>query len=168
MPAERRKPTLPRQPRASGFQRELPAPITPSAPTPEPGSSTVAVPAPTPAAPVVSAAYDGLWLGHRRCPEWRGRQAFQAPVTMKIQNNMAASMTGFPVDSLGYVTYQGAVDPNGMLLLRGYGISGGVPGGLPRGSRYPFIYEGTISGDRYSAKDIGVPRPCTVEMTRQH
>lgn len=59
-----------------------------------------------------------------------------------------------------------AVEPNGRLLLRGHGISGGVPGGLPRGSRYPFIYEGTISGDRYSAKDIAVPRPCTVEMTR--
>jgi hypothetical protein len=58
---------------------------------------------------------------------------------MTIQNDKAASMTGFPVDSPGYVTYQGTVGPNGMLLLRGYGIAGGVAGGLPRGSRYPFI-----------------------------
>jgi hypothetical protein len=32
-------------------------------------------------------SYDGLWLGLRRCPEWQGRQAFQGPVTMTIQNN---------------------------------------------------------------------------------
>ena len=150
-------------------QKEPSASITPLAPTPQPSSPAVpraAVPkAPT---AVISAAHDGLWLGFRRCPEWRGRQAFQAGVRMTIQNNKAASITVFPADSPGYVTYQGTVDPNGMLLLRGYGISGGLPGGLPRGSRYPFLYEGTISGDSYSAKDIGVPRPCTLEMTRQH
>jgi hypothetical protein len=87
---------------------------------------------------------------------------------MTIQNNKAASVARFAVDSPGYVNYQGTVDPQGALLLRGYGIAGGVPGGLPRGSRFPFLYEGTISGDRYSAKDIGVPRPCAIEMTRQH
>ena len=113
-------------------------------------------------------SYDGLWVGLRQCPEWQGRQAFQSPVTMTIKNNKAASVTAFEVDSPGYLTYQGTIDPNGKLLLRGYVISGGLPGGLPRGSRYPFLYEGAISGDSYSGKDIGVPRPCTIEMTRQH
>ena len=149
-------------------QSEPAAPVASGAPTTEPGSSTVARLAPTPAAPVVSAPYDGLWVGVRRCSEWHGRQAIQSPVTMTIQNNKAASVARFAVDSPGYVNYQGTVDPQGALLLRGYGIAGGVPGGLPRGSRFPFLYEGTISGDRYSAKDIGVPRPCAIEMTRQH
>lgn len=126
------------------------------------------MPTPKPAAPAASALYDGLWVGIRRCAEWNGRQAFQSLVRMRIENNKAASITGFPVDAPGYVTYQGTVEQNGTLLVRGYGISGGIPGGLPRGSHYPFVYEGAISGDRYSAKDIGVPRPCTVEMTRQH
>jgi hypothetical protein len=149
-------------------QSEPSAPVASVAPTTEPGSSTVAMLPPKPAAPVVSSPYDGMWLGFRRCPEWHGRQAFQHPVTMTIQNNKATSLTGFPVDSPGYLTYQGTVEQNGKLLLRGYGISGGLPGGRPRGERYPFLYEGIVSGDRYNAKDMSIPRPCTMEMTHQH
>jgi hypothetical protein len=153
---------------APAQQSDPAAPITPGMLTAEPGSSTIAMLAPKPAAPVVSSPYDGLWSGVRRCPEWHGRQAFQGPVTMTIQNNKAASVARFAVDSPGYVNYRGTVGANGMLLLRGYGIAGGVAGGLPRGSHFPFLYEGAISGDTYSARDIGVPRPCTIEMTRQH
>ena len=149
-------------------QGEPPAPVSSVAPTTEPGSSAVAMLAPKPAAPVVSSPYDGMWLGFRRCPEWHGRQAFQHPVTMAIQNNKAASLTGFPVDSPGYLTYQGMVEQNGKLLLRGYGIAGGVAGGLPRNERYSFLYEGIISADKYNARDMSIPRPCTMEMTHQH
>lgn len=148
-------------------ERGAPGPTAPVLPTPGP-VAVAPVPTPKPAGPGASPLYDGLWVGIRRCAEWNGRQALQNTVRMRIENNKAASITGFPVDAPGYVTYQGSVEQNGTLLLRGYGISGGVPGGLPRGSHYPFVYEGAISGDRYSAKDIGVPRPCTVEMTRQH
>jgi hypothetical protein len=52
------------------------------------------------------------WAVARPPPMPKGRQAFQGPVAMTIQNNKADSITGLP--------------------LRGYGIAGGVAGGLPR------------------------------------
>ena len=76
-------------------------------------------------------------------------------------------MTKFAVDTPGYLTFQGTVDANGALLLTGYGISGGLAGGLPRGQRYVFDFEGTMSGDVFNAKQVGFPRPCTLTMNRQ-
>lgn len=146
-----------------------PAP-SPTAILAPPGPSTPAAPAPTPAAPVLSASYDGLWRGVRRCPEWKGRQSFEHPVTMTIENGKAASMSRFSAGTPGYLTYEGIVAQDGKLVLNGYGISSGTPGGVPLGSRFLFEYVGSISGDTYSAKDVG-PRACTVEMsrmTRQH
>jgi hypothetical protein len=86
-------------------------------------------------------------------------------VTMTIENGKAASMSRFSAGTPGYLTYEGIVAQDGKLVLNGYGISSGTPGGVPLGSRFLFEYVGSISGDTYNAKDVG-PRACTVEMSR--
>ena len=87
---------------------------------------------------------------------------------MTILKGRASSATKFAVDTPGYLTFQGTVDGTGSLLLMGYGIAGGGPGGQPRGQRYGFSFQGTITGDVFTAKQVGFPRPCTLTMNRQH
>jgi len=144
-----------------------PAPPLPApSPTP-PRSAPAPSPPPAPSAPAAATLYDGFWRGARDCAVWEGRPAFEGPVAMTIHNGKASAATKAAIDTPGYLSFQGTVDANGGLLLTGYGIAGGV-GGLARGQRYAFQFQGTISGDVFSAKQFGTPRPCTITMNRQH
>lgn len=143
--------------------REAPpaaAPRVPHAPRPE--REPVFAP-PQPAPP----PYDGTWAGVHRCAAFNNRQAFQHVLVMQIKNGRASAVTNAPAGTPGYLTFEGAVASDGKLGLRGYGVSRGQPGAAPAGTQFPFMYDGAIAGDSYTAHDLGL-RPCTIELFRQH
>ncbi len=150
--------------------REEPAP-PPSAskprqypePQPEPKPEPVIV---APQA-VPTSTYDGTWVGLRHCPDFRSHVAFQHSFAMRIANGRASSLNAMPADEPGYLTFDGTVEPSGKLVLHGYGISPGLAGRAPRGTQVAFNYEGVISGDTYTARDLDL-RQCTLELSRQH
>jgi hypothetical protein len=110
--------------------------------------------------------YDGMWVGMHRCPAFNNRQGFQHVLIMQIRNGRASAVTHAPVGTPGYLTFEGTVAPDGKLGLRGYGISRGQPGAAPAGTQFTFMYAGAITGDSYTAHDLGL-RPCTIELFRQ-
>jgi hypothetical protein len=146
--------------------REAPPPSTPRphpapAPQREPVVTAPAEPTPSPY------PYDGLWVGMHRCPEFNNRQAFEHPLSMQIRSGRASAMAGVAAGAPGYITFDGAAEPNGRLALHGYAISRGQPGASPAGTQFPFDYDGAITGDTYTARAIG-SRPCTIELSRRH
>jgi hypothetical protein len=145
--------------------REAPAPSNPRPhPTPMPESEPLVT---APAEPVpVSLPYDGLWVGMHRCPEFNNRQAFQHSLAMQIRNGRAFAVASVAAGMPGYITFDGAAEPNGKLSLHGYAISRGQPGASPAGTQFPFDYDGAIAGNTYTAHALG-SRPCTIELFRQ-
>jgi hypothetical protein len=147
--------------------REMPPPPPPSlrphtAPTPEHEPVVAVPPQPAPA----PFPYDGTWVGMHRCPEFNNRQGFEHALVMQIRNGRVSAVTNVAAGTPGYITFDGAIGPNGRLTVHGYAVSRGQPGASPAGTQFPFDYDGAITGDTYTARAIG-SRPCTVELIRQ-
>jgi hypothetical protein len=144
--------------------REAPPPPSTPRPHPLPQREPV-VTAPAEPAPIPF-PYDGLWVGMHRCPEFNNRQAFEHPLSMQIRSGRASAVTSVAAGAPGYITFDGATEPNGKLALHGYAISRGQPGASPAGTQFPFDYDGAITGDTYTAHALG-SRPCTIELSRR-
>ena len=139
---------------------------TPPAPTLNPRPRPGPVPEQEPQTSPAPFPYDGIWVGFHRCPEFNNRQAFQHELIMQIKNGRASAVTSVSAGSPGYITFDGAVEPGGRLVVHGYAISRGQPGAAPVGTRFAFDYDGTIAAGTYTARDLG-SRPCTIELARQ-